>query len=118
MPRRKITSQLDPLYASRGSTRLNPEVDFIPNGWVWTLDDKGNYLSVSPQVTEFLGFTAEHFLGQPVFTCQVKSEDHEAISDCIEKSIKRTIHVTMIAESGIELPVELELRPEKDSGGN
>ena len=117
MPRRKITSQLDPLYASRGSARLNPEVDFIPNGWAWTLDDKGNYLSVSPQVTDFLGFTAEHFLGQPVFTCQVKSEDHEAISDRIEQSNNCTIRVTMVAESGIELPVELELRPVKDSSG-
>ncbi len=72
MPKRKITSQLDPLYASRGSRNIHPDMDVIPNGWVWTLDEKGNYLSVSPQVTEFLGFTAEHFLGQSVCTCQVK----------------------------------------------
>jgi hypothetical protein len=33
MPKRKITSQLDPLYSARGSGKKHSEVETIPNGW-------------------------------------------------------------------------------------
>ncbi len=58
----------------------------IPNGWAWTLDDKGNYLSISPQITDYLGFTAEHFLGQSAAVFQINKSDQDALRDAIEAS--------------------------------
>ncbi len=118
MPKRKITSQLDPLYSARGSGKSNSEGEIIPNGWAWTLDDKGNYLSISPQVTDYVGFTAEHFLGQPVFSCQIKSSDHDALLKFIEASESFSQKVMMVSETGIEMPVEFFFKPEKDTSGN
>jgi signal transduction histidine kinase/CheY-like chemotaxis protein len=118
MPKRKITSQLDPRYASRGSGRVHPELEMIPNGWSWTLDEKGNYLSVSPQVTDFLGFTSEHFLGQLLSSCQVKPEDDASIASLLESSQAFKFKTVMTAESGSDIPVEMDIRPEKDSGGS
>jgi len=118
MPKRKITSQLDPLYTTRGKGSSSAVGETIPNGWAWTLDDKGNYLSISPQITDYLGFTAEHFLGQSAAVFQINKNDQDSLCDAIEASKPFNLKVMMISESGKELPVEFTGNPEKDTTGN
>ncbi len=118
MPKRKITSQLDPLYTTRGKGGKYVVGETIPNGWAWTLDDKGNYLSISPQITDYLGFTAEHFLGQSAAEFQISINDQDAFRKTIEASKPFTLKVLMLTESGIDLPVEFNGNPEKDTAGN
>ena len=117
MPKRKITSQLDPLY-STSSRRVYPgEGEEFLDGWNWTLDEKGKYLSVGPQVNDILGLTPENFLGQSFLSYRIVDIDQPIISEILASRKNASCEVSYLTSSGKEFPVQINIKPILDSNG-
>lgn len=117
MPKRKITSQLDPLYSTAGGKFYPGEKGDISDGWIWTLDENGKYLSISSQVYDYLGISPENFLGQQFQIYKINEGDQSALSDLIESQKKAVLVINFQNSSGKDFPVEVQLSPILDSHG-
>ncbi len=91
------------------------------NDWVWEIDKNGDFIYVSPQVYEIIGYRPREVLGKTTFDFMPSDEANrfkEVVSPFIERSAAFTrLEKTLIHKNGYPIVLETSGSPVFDSQG-
>ena len=91
-----------------------------PKGWTWDLDEEGNYLSCSPEMSEVLGLATSDVLGRSMRTFRLHPQSIARLSETLSDGIfPCDVNVNFQHARGHWILVRLSILsgPSKGSGG-
>lgn len=113
MSKRLLNNRIKNLFVELGEEPPNSQQsnDSSLAGWSWEADRRGYYTTVSPEISDFLEYPADHWIGQPLIFCL----DPKSIL-ILEQALEETqfpINVVLayVTPGGATLPTRVQIFP-------